>query len=133
MKLKKSQTLNLAHKGPNFFLRKKKQIEIFGNLTQDLHMPSEALWNMSPFVSLFSSVLALLASFRFYYLLFYFICVGVLPVYMTVHDPHAWCPQRPEECIGSPGTGDTGSSNCHVVLGLEAGSSRRAPISPVPC
>lgn len=82
MKLKKSQTLNLTYKGPNFSLREK-QIEIFGNLTQAIHMASEAPWNMSSFVSLFFSVLALLASFCFYYLLFYFTCVGILPVYMT--------------------------------------------------
>lgn len=33
---------------------------------------------------------------------------GFLPEYMSVHHMCAWCPQRPEEGDGSPGTGATG-------------------------
>lgn len=37
--------------------------------------------------------------------LFYFICGSVLPAHTYVHQVHSWCPWRPEECTGSPGTG----------------------------
>lgn len=30
--------------------------------------------------------------------------MGILPVCMSVDFVHAWCPQKPEESIGFPGT-----------------------------
>jgi hypothetical protein len=33
--------------------------------------------------------------------------MSVLSACVSVHHMHAWCPQRPEEGIGSPGTGVT--------------------------
>lgn len=32
-------------------------------------------------------------------------CMGVLAVCTFVHHLHAYCPWRPEESMGSPGTG----------------------------
>lgn len=32
-------------------------------------------------------------------------CMGVFPTFMSVHHMHAWYMQRPQEGIGSPGTG----------------------------
>jgi hypothetical protein len=37
----------------------------------------------------------------------YFICMTTLPACVYVHYVHAWCLQRPEEDIRSPGTGNT--------------------------
>ena len=31
-------------------------------------------------------------------------CMNVLPAYMSVYHVHAWCPWRPEEGTGVPGT-----------------------------
>lgn len=41
------------------------------------------------------------------YLYFYFICVGILPVCISVHHMHALCPWRSEDGIESSGTGLT--------------------------
>jgi hypothetical protein len=30
--------------------------------------------------------------------------MGDLPACIPVYHVHAWCPQRPEDCISSPGT-----------------------------
>lgn len=35
--------------------------------------------------------------------LIYFVCIGVLPAYISVCHIHAWCPARPREGIRSPG------------------------------
>lgn len=35
------------------------------------------------------------------FLKFYFLCVGILLTYMSVHHRYAWCPHRSEEDIGS--------------------------------
>lgn len=34
----------------------------------------------------------------------YFMCLGVLLAFMSVHYTHAWCLQRPEVGISIPGT-----------------------------
>lgn len=40
-------------------------------------------------------------------------CTGVLPLCLPIHHMHAWCPQRPEEDAGSPGTGVT--EDCELL------------------
>jgi hypothetical protein len=48
----------------------------------------------------------------------YFIsCVSVLPACMSVHHMSTWCPQRPEEDVGLPGTGIIDCVICHVSDG----------------
>ena len=42
---------------------------------------------------------------------------------MSVHPGGAWCHRRPKAGVISPGTGVV---SCHVVLGIELGSSERA-------
>ena len=33
----------------------------------------------------------------------YIMCMRVLSAGMSLH-MHGWCPQRPDDCVGSPGT-----------------------------
>lgn len=33
-----------------------------------------------------------------------YLCMGVLPSYVSVHHVHAWCPYKPEERVRSPKT-----------------------------
>ena len=42
-------------------------------------------------------------------------CVDALPAYMSVHHMCAWCPQKPEEGVRSPGTG--GTDGCELLCG----------------
>lgn len=41
----------------------------------------------------------------------------VLPAYVYVHCRHAWCPQRPEGGIVSPGTSVTADVSCREDAG----------------
>lgn len=41
------------------------------------------------------------------HLFFYFIWMDVLPESTSLYNLSAWCPHRPEEGSGSPGTGFT--------------------------
>jgi hypothetical protein len=41
------------------------------------------------------------------FLFVYFLCMSVLPVCRFVYHMGAWCPQNPEEGMGSSGTGVT--------------------------
>lgn len=47
--------------------------------------------------------------------LFNFMCGGVLPAYIFMHDMLAWCPQSPEEGPKFPGTGV--SDSCKLPCG----------------
>jgi hypothetical protein len=51
------------------------------------------------------STLFFTLNYYFLFILFYFMCLSVLPACMYVYYVCAWCPQRSEESIGSPGTG----------------------------
>lgn len=69
-------------------------------------------------IILFLLLLLLLLLLDFYfqiYLVYCFTCINVLPVYMWVYRVHAWCPQRSENGVGSPGTKVTDS--CEVPYG----------------
>lgn len=44
-------------------------------------------------------------------------CFGVLPMCKYVHFVYAWFLQRPEESLGSPGTGITDLVRYHVGAG----------------
>lgn len=50
-----------------------------------------------------------LASFLIFFKLF-FMCAFVLPACMSVHSMCAWCSQRPDKGVRSPGAGVTGWS-----------------------
>lgn len=58
-------------------------------------------------------VVFLIVIFRF--LEFCFMCISVLPACMSMHHVRAWCPQRSDEAIGSPGTGVT--DGCELPRG----------------
>jgi hypothetical protein len=53
--------------------------------------------------------------FNIMYFLFYFMC-GVFTLHMSVHLLGAWCLQRPDEDIGSPGTGGTDGCELRSVF-----------------
>lgn len=53
----------------------------------------------------------------YFFLLFYFLCIGVLPAYMFIYHICAWCLQRPEESIRAPQTVIT--DLCEPQCGLE--------------
>lgn len=56
----------------------------------------------------------------FFNLKFHFMCMGVVPACMSVHFVHAWCPQRSEEVVESPGTRvNRWLSTIVWVLGIE--------------
>lgn len=48
-------------------------------------------------------------------LFYYFICMGVLPAYISVYHMKALCLQRPEEGVRPPGLGVTG--DCDPLCG----------------
>lgn len=48
-------------------------------------------------------------------------CMGVLPVCLSVHILHAWCLQRPEEGSGYPGTDAPMVVSHHVGPGPNPG------------
>lgn len=45
---------------------------------------------------------------------------------MYMHNVHAWCPQKPAEGVGSPGTRVTGGLSCYMCAGNPSGSSADA-------
>lgn len=46
-------------------------------------------------------------------------------IYLPLHHLHIWCPNRAEECIRSPGSGNTSSSeSSDIVLGIILGYIR---------
>lgn len=66
----------------------------------------------------------------FIYLLFYFICVGILPACISVHHMCARCLWRPEEAVGSPRTGFGDDFDLHVGAGTQ--NSNMGPLADLP-
>lgn len=57
--------------------------------------------------------------------------MGVLPVSASVYHVRAWCPHKPEEGIGSPGSRVTDFQmevSCDVGVGIKPGSFEKAAI-----
>lgn len=49
-----------------------------------------------------------LASFLIFFKIVFFMCAFVLPACMSAHSMCAWCSQRPEDGVRSPGADVTG-------------------------
>ena len=57
----------------------------------------------------------------------HFMCMSVLPTFLSVCHGCAWCPQRPEESTGSPGTEVTDGCECPVGAGNKPGPLQKQP------
>ena len=75
-----------------FFLFLAVVISLFLILGSHLTMPCQL---PSFVVCLFSEIV--------FIIFFNFMCMGILPAYLSVHHIYVWCPWRPEEGIGSLG------------------------------
>lgn len=59
-------------------------------------------------------------------------CMDVLPTCMSVHQVHAWCPQRPEGGVRSPGTGVRGTVRHYVTTGNTPDALEEHPVLLTP-